>query len=74
MGDLTIPQHHLLRLLNETRKGGGFAQACDRREERKAAHDLAEKGLARWTGESFGSSFWAITDEGVAYLDANPRM
>jgi hypothetical protein len=67
MADLTTSQRHVLTCLASTDKGGGFALACHG-EDRAAAHALEKMGLAEWRGESFGSSFWSITDAGVALL------
>lgn len=58
-------QKRLLADLAQTRRGGSFALACDGKP-RATAHELTKLGFAEWRGISFGSSFWAITDAGMA--------
>lgn len=59
----------LLLLLRESYDHGAFAVACDGKD-RALAHALEKAGLADWKGTSWGSSFWAITDKGRAFIDS----
>jgi hypothetical protein len=54
-------------------KRGVFATACDSRGDRKLAWQLDGLGLARWCGTNWGSHFFAITDEGKAFIDRDAR-
>ena len=62
----------LLLELRESQDYGAFAVACDGKIRRAAAHELTRLGYARWHGESWGYSFWAITDMGREAIIAEP--
>ena len=69
---LTDAQWILLDELYRSSEQGDFATACDG-ADRKLAWRLEEKGLARWCGTNWGSSFFAITDAGKALIDADVK-
>lgn len=57
----------LLLSLKGTANGVRY-QAVDGQEKRKAAHELEDLGLAVWKGNSFGSNFYCITEDGIKEL------
>lgn len=61
----------LLLTMRESQDHGAFAVACDGKD-RAQAHELEELKLADWRGTNWGSSFWAITDEGRNYIRSQP--
>lgn len=67
MTQLSVEQIHLLALLYDSHKRGMFAVSCDG-SDRAIAHELDKLELARWNGTNWGSSFWSITDKGVALV------
>ncbi len=60
---MRVSEWLLLLTLRESQDHGAFALACDGKD-RATAHALEQAGLASWRGESWGSSFWSITDAG----------
>jgi hypothetical protein len=64
---MTEHQRRLLLELQQSALRGAFAVACDG-PDRKPAHDLERLGYAEWRGESFGSSFWSVTQNGLTAL------
>lgn len=66
---MTEYQRRLLLELQQSSLRGAFAVACDG-PDRKPAHDLEKLGYADWKGESWGSSFWGITEAGITALVA----
>jgi hypothetical protein len=60
---MTDEHVELLRILGDSK---GYV-ACDGKH-RTIAHSLEDAGFAEWKGESWGSSFWAITDSGKSEL------
>lgn len=73
MGTMTPDELALLRELKQTAdQPDGFAMACDGKDRAKA-HALEKIGLADWKGTSWGSSFWAITEEGQKLLAELPQ-
>jgi hypothetical protein len=63
---LSDAETSLLRLLKDVHKGGAFAVACDG-PNRAVAYSLERRKLAKWKGTTYGSSFWAITEEGLKH-------
>lgn len=66
--DLPDDQWLLLLTLRECHAHGSFSVACDGKD-RMPAHDLEQRGFVEWKGRLWGSHFWALTDEGRAYID-----
>ncbi len=68
---MTDKEWCLLLTMRESQDHGAFAVACDGKD-RAPAHALEKSGYATWRGESWGSSFWAITDAGRKFIETTP--
>lgn len=66
---LSKPELELLAILVDGFRGGSFGTACDGKH-RKVAHSLDKRGLARWVGTNWGSSFWTATEDGIKVHEA----